>query len=114
MPPALRRPAWTMVLLFLTLVAVYNADRTVVEEGDAMPTANLPLTLVRHGKFSFDPEEFPMLFSWQSSAPLFESPEFYVRYWDTVIGEKTATEWRNEGNLEFNGPRYNLVESPTE
>ena len=102
-----------MLLVFVALVAVYNADRTVIEEGDVMPTVNLPLTLVRHGRFSFDGDEFPMLFSWQSSPPLFESPEFYVRYWDTVIGEKTAAEWRNEGKLEFNGPRYNVVESPT-
>src|ERR1041385_7833910 len=113
MASALRRPAWTMLLVFVALVAVYNADRTVIEEGDVMPTVNLPLTLVRHGRFSFDPEEFPMLVSWQSSPPLFESPEFYVRYWDTEIGDRTAAEWRDAGNLEFNGPRYNLVESPT-
>lgn len=109
-----RRPAWTMVLLFVGLVVAYNADWTVVDEGDAIASVNLPLAMVRHGKYSFDPEEFPMLFSWQSRAPLYESSEFYVRYWDTVLGDRTAAEWRESGHLSFNGPRYNLVESPTE
>jgi hypothetical protein len=102
-----------MVILFVGLFVAYNADWSVVEEGDAIASMNLPLALIRHGQFSFDPEEFPMLFSWQSSEPLWESPEFYVRYWDAEIGDKTAAEWRAQGNLEFNGPRYNLVESPT-
>jgi hypothetical protein len=102
-----------MVLLFIGLFVAYNADLSVIEEGDAIASMNLPLTLIRHGEYSFDPEEFPMLFSWQSSEPLWESPEFYVRYWDTEFGDKTAAEWRTEGKLEFHGPRSNLVESPT-
>jgi hypothetical protein len=113
MAAALRKPAWTMVLLFVGLFVAYNADWTAVEEGDAIASMNLPLALVRHGQFSFDSEEFPMLFSWQSSPPLYETAEFYVRYWDVEIGEKTADQWRQEGKLEFNGPRYNLVLSPT-
>lgn len=100
-------------LLFVALVAVYNADRTAMEEGDAVPNMNLPLALIHHGTFSFTPDDYPAMFAWQSRPPLWETEEFYVRSWDSPIGDRPASKWRQQGDLTLHGPRYHLVRSPT-
>ncbi len=99
------------MLLFAASVVIFHVNRTVVEEGDAIANIDLPLSLLSRGTLSFDPEYFPELFKWKSKAPLIVSEEFFVRRWHHRLGDKTMRDWKDQGYLKFNGPRYNVIES---
>src|SRR2546430_1135420 len=84
-----RRPRRAVValLLFAALFATYLANGTVLDEGDAVPSMNLPVALLSHGRLSFDPETFPELFKWKSHSPFYEKDDFFFtrwteRFWD--------------------------------
>lgn len=99
------------LVLFLCLFAIYQLNWTVLDEGDAVPTANLPVALLETRGFSFDPDHFPEMFKWRSHPPFMEKDDFFFTSWKDRFGDRTAGEWRDSGHLEFNGPRYYLVES---
>jgi hypothetical protein len=90
---------------------VYLANGTVLDEGDAVPSMNLPTALLSHGRLSFDSEHFPELFKWKSHPPFWEKDDFFFTRWSERFGDHRADEWRAEGKLEFNGPRYYIVPS---
>src|SRR5687768_2569734 len=99
------------LLLFAAFVGVFHANRTLVEEGDAIANIDLPLSILTRGQLSFDPDYFPELFKWKSTQPLIVTEEFFVRRWFHVVGDRPLSKWREQGNLTFNGPRYNVIES---
>jgi hypothetical protein len=109
-----RRPGrvTVAVLLVLGLFVVYLANDTVLDEGDAVPSVNLPVALLSAGRLSFDPEHFPELFKWKSHAPFPERDDFFFTNWKDRFGDRTALEWRESGQLELNGPRYYIVPAP--
>ncbi|HEX3597785.1 MAG TPA: hypothetical protein VHU80_21905, partial [Polyangiaceae bacterium] len=110
---AARMPSWRVaLLLFFGLFAVYLANDTVLDEGDAVPSVNLPVALFSSGRLSFDPDEFPELFKWKSHPPFIGKDDFFFTSWDDQFGDRTAREWRKTGQLEFNGPRYYIVPAP--
>jgi hypothetical protein len=100
------------VLLVLGLFAIYLANTTVLDEGDAVPSVNLPVALLATGQLSFDPDHFPELFKWKSHPPFIEKDDFFFTNWNDRFGDRTAREWRKSGQLEFNGPRYYIVPAP--
>jgi hypothetical protein len=100
------------LLLFLGLVVAYHANRTVLDEGDAVPSINLPLAVLETGRLSFDPEHFPEMFKWKSHAPIIERDDFYFIGWNETWLGKTLREWQELGHLDFNGPRYYIIKSP--
>lgn len=99
-------------ILFFALVAVFNSNLTLMEEGDAVPNVNLPLTLLDRRTLSFSPDDFPDMFSWKSKSPLYETDDFFVRTWQWPIGNKTARQWKDEGYITFEKPHYHTVLSP--
>jgi hypothetical protein len=107
-----RRRAVVALLLFAGLFAVYLANWTVLDEGDAVPSMNLPVALLAHGRLSFDPEHFPELFKWKAHPPFYEKDDFFFTRWSEKFGDQLASEWEEQGKLEFNGPRYYVVRSP--
>ena len=100
------------LVLFVSLVVVYHANATLMDEGDATPNLNLPTAILTRGSFSFTPDDFPEMFLWKSSPPLIESDDFFIRRWHFRVGDKSVREWKDEGFLVLRGPRYHLVESP--
>jgi hypothetical protein len=108
----LRSRALVALLLFVGLLGVYLSNTTVLDEGDAVPSINLPVALLSTGRLSFDPDHFPELFKWKSHPPFVEKDDFFFTSWDDVFGDHTAREWRETGQLELNGPRYYIVPSP--
>jgi hypothetical protein len=101
-------------VLFLFLVFVYQANGSVLDEGDCVPTINLSLAILETGRLSFDPDHFPEMFKWKSKEPFEIRDDFYFVGWDDHYLERNAREWASDGNIEFNGPRYYMVESPTQ
>jgi hypothetical protein len=99
------------LLLFVSLVGLYHVNRTLVEEGDSIANIDLPMTLLKRGTLSFHPDSHPELFKWKSTPPLIVTEEFFVRRWFHIVGDKSLEQWRKDGHLSFNGPRYNVVES---
>ena len=99
------------LIFFLGLVVLYNSNGSAGEEGDAVPSFEMPYALFETGQLSFDTERFPEMFKWHSKAPLIETDDFFVRRWDEQISDKTAAEWRTSGHLVLNRPRYFAVES---
>jgi hypothetical protein len=112
--PQVHEPSNRLVafLTFLFLVFVFNANTSVLDEGDAVPTTNLAIGILETGKLSFDPEHFPEMFKWKSKEPFEVREDFYFIGWDDHYLERDARHWANEGSLKFNGPRYYMVESP--
>ena len=98
--------------LWLSLVVLYQVNGSVVEEGDATPSLNLPIAILKQRALSFTPDDFPEMFHWTSFRPLPKMDDFYVRRWPDLLGRRTAQEWRDAGKLVFRGPRYHLVQSP--
>jgi len=109
----LRRPLLALCVLWLSLVAVYQLDDSVVEEGDAVANVELPLSLLRTGSLHFSPRTSPIMFFWKSSPPLPVRDDFYVRHWFERQQGKAAGIWYATGKLTFNGPRYFVVKSPS-
>lgn len=107
-----KRTRWAAWLVFVGLFLVYQANLSNLDEGDAVPSTNLPVALLAHGSFSFDPDYFPEMFKWRSLPPFYEQDDFFFTSWDDVFGERTTAAWRRDGTLVFNGPRYYVVESP--
>ncbi len=103
--------AWIPLLLFFGSLAAYHANRTMLDEGDAVPSSVLPYIILSTGKLGFSPTNFPELFKWRSSLPLQPSEDFYVPHWKVVVGDKTLREWRESGNLEAHEDRYYIVKS---
>lgn len=99
------------LLLFAALFLLYQANLTVLDEGDAVPTANLPIALIETGRLSFDPMHFPELFKWKSHLPLWEREDYFIMSWKERLFDRTALDFHNEGNLQYVGPRYYIVES---
>src|SRR5205823_5242741 len=110
-PEALRSVPAVAVALFVFFFALYHANGTVLDEGDTVPSVNLPVALLAGGGFSFDPDRFPELFTWKTTAPLVEEDEFSFVSFSDVIGKKTLAEWRKSGHVRFGGPRYYLAHS---
>jgi hypothetical protein len=108
----LRSRAFVALLLFFGLFGVYLANTTVLDEGDAVPSINLPVALLSTGRLSFDPDNFPELFKWKTHPPFIEKDDFFFTSWDDEFGDRTAREWRKTGQLELNGPRYYIVPAP--
>jgi len=100
------------LLLFLGLFVVYLANDTVLDEGDAVPSVNLPVALLSAGRLSFEPDSFPELFKWKSHSPFIEKDDFFFTNWKDRFGDFTAREWHARGKLELNGPRYYIVPAP--
>ncbi len=100
------------LLVLALLFVVYHANFSVLDEGDAVPSINLPLSVLETGRLSIDAEHFPEMFKWKSKAPLRELTDFYFISWNDRGWGKTMREWKRLGNLEFNGPRYYIVKSP--
>lgn len=98
--------------LFLGLVLIYQANASVVDEGDAVPSVELPYVLFETGKLSFDPERFPKMFKWRAEPPLEIGEGSSVPSWNSRFDNKTLGQWRKEGFLTLHGPRYFLVASP--
>jgi hypothetical protein len=98
-------------VLFLGLFVIYHANTSVLDEGDAVPTANLPIALLTTGRLSFDPEHFPELFKWKSHPPLWERDDYFVMHWKERLFDRTARDFFEAGKLEYIGPRYYIVES---
>jgi hypothetical protein len=108
----LRRRGVAAVALWCSLVAIYQIDDSVVEEGDAIANVELPIALLRTGKLHFTPRLSPIVFLWKSKPPLRERDDYYVRSWHERHEGRAAGFWYATGKLELNGPRYFAVESP--
>ncbi len=106
-----RRRLLLCLVLFCALLAAYHANGTILNEGDAVPTENLPLALLHAGRLSFGPEEFPEMFKWKTHPPFAPLDDFFIMRWKDEIADRTARDWRDAGALEFNGPRYYVTES---
>src|SRR5687768_5058253 len=89
------------LLLFVSLIVVYHANRTLVEEGDSIANIDLPMTLLKRGTLSFHPDSHPELFKWKSTPPLIVTDEFFVRRWFHVVGDKSLSQWRADGHLAY-------------
>jgi hypothetical protein len=100
------------VILWLCLVAIYQLDDSLVEEGDAIANIELPITLLRTGRLHFTPRLTPIVFNWRSLPPLEERNDFYVRSWRERHAGKAAGYWYATGRLTLNGSRYFVVKSP--
>jgi hypothetical protein len=107
----LRRRGLAAVALWCSLVAIYQADDSVVEEGDAIANVELPIALLRTGKLHFTPRLSPIVFLWKSKPPLPVRDDYYVRNWHERHEGRAAGYWYVTGQLELNGPRYFAVES---
>src|SRR5690606_10266371 len=94
--PARRGPQRSMALwcaaLFAGLLALFHANASVLEEGDAVPSLVLPLSIVKYGALTFDPERWPEMFQWETSPPLPETRDFFFRHWSVKYAGKTARE----------------------
>jgi hypothetical protein len=99
------------IALFLSLVLIYHANTSVSDEGDAVPSVELPYALLKTGKLTIDPERSPKMFLWRGERPLELPDGSAVPSWNTKFDDKTLAEWRNEGRVALLGPRYFLVES---
>ena len=109
---ALRSRASTPVLLglalFLSLVLIYHGNSSVVDEGDAVSSVELPYALLDTGKLTIDPDRAPKMFKWRAEPPL----QLYggtVPSWKNKYDNKTFAQWRKDGHLDLQGPRYFLV-----
>jgi hypothetical protein len=107
----LRRRGLAAVALWFALVAIYQLDDSIVEEGDAVANVELPIALLRTGKLHFTPRLTPIVFLWESKAPLRERSDYYVRSWHERHEGRAAGYWYATGRLRVNGPRYFVVES---
>ena len=107
----LRRRGLTSLVLWCALVAIYQADDSVVEEGDAIANVELPIALLRTGKLHFTPRLSPIVFLWKSTAPLQQRDDYYVRSWHELHESRPAGYWYATGRLVVNGPRYFAVAS---
>jgi hypothetical protein len=100
-------------VLFLGLFVLFHANLSVVEEGDAVPSLVLPLSIVKYGTPTFDPERWPEMFKWRTLPPLRETDDFFFRHWSVKYGGQTVRELHDAGLVRFEGPRYYVVESTT-
>lgn len=100
-------------LLFAGLVTVYHANFTVLDEGDAVPNILLPLAIVKHGRMTFSPVDFPEMFRWRTSPPFRFTTDFYFNTYRDRFLDKSTAEWIQSGHLKLHEPRYFIVESPT-
>lgn len=98
-------------VIFALLFVVYHANWSVMDEGDAVPSATLPYVLLATGRLSFDPDRFPELFKWKSRPPFPMLDDFFFVSFDDYFIDRTTREWRESGHLTLNGPRYYIVES---
>lgn len=105
------RNGFIAAALFALLFVVYHANWSVMDEGDAVPSATLPYALLSTGGLSFDPDHFPELFKWKSIRPFPVLDDFFFVSYDDYFIDRTTREWRESGHLELNGPRYYVVES---
>ena len=108
----LRHARWAGAALWLCVVAIYQLDDSVVEEGDAIANIELPITLLRTGTLHFTPRLTPIVFNWRSYSPLPEREDFYVRSWHERHEGKAAGYWYATGRLVQNGTRYFVIKSP--
>jgi hypothetical protein len=106
------RQGFWAALVFLSLFAVYQANWTVLQEGDAASSAKLPIALLADHSFAFSADRFPEMFEWKGHAPFVEVDDVSITDWLEIYGDRTAWDWRQAGRLEFNGPRYFLIEAP--
>jgi hypothetical protein len=111
-PPRAKSHAWAAWALFWSLFVVYHLNFSTLDEGDAVPSTNLPIAVLATGRLSFGPDHFPEMFKWRSLPPFIEQDDFFFLDWNAVFGDRTAREWQEAGKLQFNGPRYYVVESP--
>jgi hypothetical protein len=107
-----RRRGVVSLVLGLCLLGIYQADDSIVEEGDAVANVELATNLLRTGNFHFSPRTSPIGFLWRSSAPLEERDDYHVRSWRESTEGRPAGYWYATGHLRFNGPRYFVVKSP--
>jgi hypothetical protein len=108
----LRHGTAVSLLLWLSLLTIYQLDDSLVEEGDAVANVELPITLLRTGTLHFTPRLSPIVFMWKSSAPLVARNDFYVRSWHERHEGRAAGYWYATGHLRLNGARYFVVKSP--
>ncbi|HEX7477099.1 MAG TPA: hypothetical protein VF331_04795 [Polyangiales bacterium] len=106
------RTLFVAAALWLGLMVIYQLDDMVVEEGDAIPNVEVATTLLQTGALHFTPRSAPVVFFWQSEAPLEARDDFYVRTWHERHQGKAAGIWYATGQLHVNGPRYFAVKSP--
>lgn len=104
-----RGVAWA---LGLCLVALYQLDDSIIEEGDAVANVELATNLLRTGTLEFTPRNAPIVFKWHSTEMLDGREDYYVRSWREQHLGKPAGYWYATGALKFNGPRYFIVKSP--
>lgn len=109
----LEKPLGLMVSLFVLLVVLYHVNGSVLDEGDSVPSINLPLALLDGRTMSFDVRIFPEMFKWNAKPPFKVTDDFYFWSWKQRFGGRTAREWKESGELGYNGPRYYIVQSPT-
>jgi hypothetical protein len=110
-PVTERRGFWA-ALVFWVLFAVYHANCTVLQEGDPASSAKLPIALLADRSFGFSADRFPEMFKWRGHAPFVEIDDVTITNWLDIYDDRTAWDWLEAGRLEFNGPRYFLVEAP--
>jgi hypothetical protein len=108
----LRRRGLAAIALWFALVAIYQVDDSVVEEGDAIANVELPISILRTGKLHFTPRLSPIVFLWKSKSPLPQRDDYYVRSWHERHEGRAAGYWYITGRLLLNGPRYFAVASP--
>jgi hypothetical protein len=106
-----RRGFWA-ALIFFGLFAVYHANFSVLQEGDPASNAKLPVALLADHSFAFSTDRFPEMFKWRGRAPFVEIEDVTITNWLEMYDDRTAWDWLEAGRLEFNGPRYFLVEAP--
>jgi hypothetical protein len=102
----------TCLVLFVSLLAVYHLNGTVIEEGDTIANIAVPVALFSRGRLSFNAQTNPEIFKWKSRRPLEPQDDFYVRSWRMVVEGQLTSAWRGNGALRFNGPRYFAVKAP--
>ncbi|MBN1656532.1 MAG: glycosyltransferase family 39 protein [Deltaproteobacteria bacterium] len=95
---------------FVFLLFVYHANKTVIEEGDAIANTTLPIALLKYGSLSFTPETSPRSFSWIVAGQDIEKPFITtVHSWDEILEGKTYREWQNMGHVKLRKPAYYIT-----
>lgn len=105
-------PRVLCLTLFLSLVLIYHANGSVVDEGDAVPSVEFPYALLETGKPVIEPLRSPKMFKWRGEPPLQLPGGSDVPSWKSRYDNKTFEQWRKEGHISLYGPRYFLVAAP--
>ena len=98
--------------LFALFLILYNLNGDFLVGNDAASNVYLPVSILEEGNLSFDPEEFPSMFSWRLETDDGAQTTVRIPSWNAAaIGRLTWGDLRDRGHLEVEDSDYYLVAS---